>query len=98
MYSPSEKCKPIIECINSVDEPLLEELKNYAETGYQQLEKLSVIPLAVIALVILNRRSWIQWFATTMILSIFSQKIKNLFPITSFSLFFLAFWLFLIYS
>ena len=60
MYSPSEKCKPIIECINSVDEPLLEELKNYAETGYQQLEKLSVIPLAVIALVILNTLRFIN--------------------------------------
>lgn len=57
VYSPTEKCKPIIECIKDVDEPFAQELKNFAEAGYQQIEKLSIVPLVIIGLVILNRRA-----------------------------------------
>lgn len=57
VYAPTEICKPIIECIKSVDEPFMEELKIYAETGYKQIEKLSIIPLVIIGLVILNKKT-----------------------------------------
>ena len=60
MYAPTDKCKPIIECIKDVDEPFTQELKNFAETGYQQLEKLSIVPLVIIGLIILSRRAWIK--------------------------------------
>lgn len=69
VYSPTDKCKHIIDCIKDADEPLTEELKNFAETGYQQLEKLSIIPLLIIGLVILNRKSWIKWLCICLMMN-----------------------------
>jgi hypothetical protein len=40
-----------------MDDPFTQELKNFAEAGFQQVEKLSFVPLAIIGLVILNRRT-----------------------------------------
>lgn len=55
--TPTDKCKDIIACIKDVDEPFSQELKFFAETGYQQIEKLSIVPLVIVGLVILSRRT-----------------------------------------
>lgn len=55
IYSPNEKCKPIVDCIKEADEPLLTELKTVAETGFEKIEKLSIIPLLIIGLVLLGK-------------------------------------------
>lgn len=56
---------------------MLEEMKKLAETGYQQMEKLSIIPLVVIGLVILNRKR-IEWLPIyTLLYSYFIQLINK---------------------
>lgn len=56
-FNPSEKCKPIVDCIKAVNEPFWAEITDVAFTSFQQLEKLSIVPLIIIGLVILGRRN-----------------------------------------
>lgn len=55
-FNPSDKCRPILDCIRAVDEPFWTEITRLAFACFQQLEKLSIVPLIIIGLVIINKR------------------------------------------
>lgn len=54
-FQPSEKCQNLISCVNEIDEPAWKEVADAAMTAFQQLEKLSIVPLLIIGLVLLRQ-------------------------------------------
>jgi len=50
-FSPTEKCKPILDCIKGIDEPAWTEIKNAATVGFSKLEKMSATPFVIIGLI-----------------------------------------------